>query len=112
MTESAKILTDDEPQAWTHARLLDGWLAQKGRAVTKREILQLGPNPVREKARRDAAIDVLLQLDRARFEKDGRRDVLVRNPRLGPAAATATSAASAAAGDEEAETVADVADAA
>ena len=80
----------DEPQAWADARLLDAWLAQMG-DVPARMILNSGPNPLREKARRNAAIEVLVELGRVRVERGGRREMLARNPAL----ATATVATSA-----------------
>ena len=78
----------DEPQAWADARLLDAWLAKAG-DVPPRMILKSGPNPLRDKTRRNAAIEVLSELGRARIERDGRRETLIRNPALGQLA-TAT----------------------
>lgn len=71
----------DEPQAWADARLLDAWLAKAGDSPV-RDVLRLGPGPLRDKARRNAAIDVLAELGRARIERDGRRETLARNPAL------------------------------
>lgn len=71
----------DEPQAWTDARLLDAWLAKAG-DVPPRVILNSGPNPLRDKARRNAAMDVLVELGRVRIERDGKRETLARNPAL------------------------------
>ena len=71
----------DEPQAWTDARLLDAWLAAAGDSPT-RDVLRLGPGPLRDKARRDAATRLLAELGRARIERDGRRETLARNPAL------------------------------
>ena len=71
----------DEPQAWADARLLDAWLAAAGDSPT-RDVLRLGPGPLRDKARRNTAIEVLADLGRARIERDGRRETLVRNPSL------------------------------
>ncbi|MGH8554576.1 MAG: DUF3987 domain-containing protein [Gammaproteobacteria bacterium] len=73
----------DEPQAWTDARLLDAWLAAAGDSPT-RDVLRLGPGPLRDKARRDAATCLLAELGRARIERDGRRETLARNPALRP----------------------------
>jgi len=83
----------DEPQAWMDARLLDSWLAKEGYSPVP-DVLHLGPGPLRNKARRDAAIEVLADLGRARIECGGGRKTLVRNPELGRAA-TATPATSA-----------------
>lgn len=71
----------DEPQAWADARLLDAWLAVAGDSPI-RDVLRLGPGSLRDKARRNAAIDVLTELGRARIEREGRRETLVRNPAL------------------------------
>lgn len=71
----------DEPQPWSDARLLDAWLAAAGDSPP-RDVLRLGPGPLRDKARRNAAIEVLAELGRARIERDGRRETLVRNPSL------------------------------
>jgi putative DNA primase/helicase len=71
----------DEPQAWADARLLDAWLAPAGDSPI-RDVLRLGPGPLRDKARRNAAVDVLTELGRARIERDGRRETLARNPVL------------------------------
>jgi hypothetical protein len=97
----------DEPQAWTDARLLDDWLARTGDSST-REILHAGPNSLRSKIRRDAAIEVLVELGRARVERDGRRETLVRNPALGRFA-TATPATVATDGPDTLGSVAEVA---
>ena len=78
----------DEPQAWADARLLDAWLTDAGDCPI-RDVLRLGPGPLRDKARRNAAIEVLTELGRARIERNGRREVLARNPVLnGNATAT------------------------
>lgn len=71
----------DEPQVWADARLLDAWLAEAGDRLI-RDVLRLGPGPLRDKARRNAAIDLLTELGRARVERDGRRETLLRNPSL------------------------------
>ena len=71
----------DEPQAWSDARLLDEWLAKVGDCPT-RDVLRLGPGPLRDKGRRTAAVEVLAELGRARIERDGRRETLARNPAL------------------------------
>ncbi|MGH7057004.1 MAG: DUF3987 domain-containing protein [Acetobacteraceae bacterium] len=97
----------DEPQAWADARLLDAWLAHAGDVPT-RMILNSGPSALRDKSRRNAAIDVLTDLRRARIERDGRREALARNPKL-RRIATAIPATYATVGTEEAESVAGVA---
>ncbi len=77
----------DESQAWADARLLDAWLTETGDRPI-RDVLRLGPGPLRDKARRNSAVDVLAELGRARIERDGRRETLVRNPALRLATAT------------------------
>jgi hypothetical protein len=71
----------DEPQAWADARLLDEWLAGVGDSPIG-DVLRLGPGPLRDKARRNAAIEVLAELGRARVERCGRRETLTRNSAL------------------------------
>jgi putative DNA primase/helicase len=97
----------DEPQAWADARLLDAWLAGAADSPV-RDVLRLGPGPLRDKARRNAAMDVLAELGRARIERDGRRETLARNPAL-RRSATATPATFATEEGSEAESVAGVA---
>lgn len=82
LREALRVLNVlDEPQAWADARLLDAWLAAEGDSPT-RDVLRLGPGPLRDKTRRNAAIEVLTELGRARIERDGRRETLARNPAL------------------------------
>ena len=91
LREALRVLNVlDEPQAWADARLLDTWLLEAGDSPI-RDVLRLGPGPLRDKARRNAAIDVLAELDRARIEHDGKRKTLAGNPALRQFA-TATSA--------------------
>jgi putative DNA primase/helicase len=97
----------DEPQAWADARLLDSWLAAAGDSPT-RDVLRLGPGPQRDKRRRDAAIEVLTEMGRARVGPDGRRGILVRNPALA-GFATATPATFATDTTSETRSVAEVA---
>lgn len=97
----------DEPKAWADARLLDAWLAVAGDSPV-RDALRLGPGPLRDKTRRNAAIEVLIELGRARINRDGRRETLARNPAL-RRIATATLATSATEKDSEAGNVAKVA---
>ncbi len=97
----------DEPQAWADARLLDAWLGAAGDSSI-RDVLRLGPSPLRDKTRRNAAIEVLAELGRARVERDGKREILTRNPAL-KRSATATTATFATEESREAEGVAAVA---
>lgn len=90
--ESLRVLALlDEPQDWSDARALDVWLAGRG-GCTTREAQQYGP--VRDKARRDAALAVLMEADRIRVEEAGRRKIIRINPALRHIA-TATPATSA-----------------
>jgi hypothetical protein len=98
----------DEPQAWADARLLDDWLAKAGDSPI-RDVLRLGPGPLREKARRNSAIEVLTELGRARIERDGRRETLARNPALRQFATATPSTFATDGGGEAAESVAGVA---
>lgn len=78
----------DEPQEWADARLLDSWLEERSHCAA-RDVLRFGPSPLRDRTRRDAAVAVLTEQGRARLEREGRRETLVRNPSLRrPATAT------------------------
>ena len=79
LREALRVL--DEPQGWADARLLDAWLAEAGDSPI-RDVLRLGPSPLRDKGRRNAAIEVLADLGRVRIEREGRRETLARNPAL------------------------------
>jgi len=96
----------EEPEAWSDARQLDTWLAKIGDCPL-RDVLRLGPPALRDKARRNGAIEVLIQLGRARIEP-GRREILARNPALARSA-TATRAIVATEVSPELESVAEVA---
>ena len=108
LSEALRVLDVlDEPQSWTDARLLDAWLAEMGDSPL-RDVLRVGPAPLRDKTRRNAAVEVLTDLGRARIERDGRREILARNPALSRIA-TATPATSATDRGVESQTVAGVA---
>jgi len=82
LRESLRLMEAlDEPQPWTDARVLDNWLALRGECPM-RDVLREGPGQLRDKLRRNAAIDVLHELGRARRETHGNREMLVRNPQL------------------------------
>ena len=68
----------DEPQAWGDAQLLDHWLQKTSNAFT-RDVLRSGPNPLRDKHRRDAAIEVLVELGRIRIGREGKSERILRN---------------------------------
>src|SRR5262249_14599969 len=62
--------------------LLEWWLSrQPENAIEPRDILRLGPPPLREKERRDAAIKILIEKHWASFVKIGNSDRLVLNPK-------------------------------
>ena len=71
----------DEPQHWSDARLLDSWLEKTGDTST-RDILRTGPNPLRERRRRNAAIEVLAELGWVRIVRQGKSERILRNPAL------------------------------
>ena len=71
----------DEPQAWGDAQLLDNWLQKTSNACT-RDVLRSGPNPLRDKHRRDAAIEVLVELGRIRIGREEKSERILRNPAL------------------------------
>ena len=72
----------EEPQARSDARLLDGWLQAKFVDVPVGDVLRLGPASLRNKARRDAAINVLTELGRVRIKHRDKAAILERNPVL------------------------------
>ena len=91
LNESLRLMDMlEEPPAQADARKLDAWLEERG-ACSHRDVLQYGPKCVRENKRRDAALDLLTELGRARIEHQDGREVIVRNPALCPVA-TATPA--------------------
>jgi len=80
LSEALRVLDVlDEPQAWGDARVLGAWLAERGDCPI-RDVLRLGPGALRDKSRRNAAIEVLVDLGRARIERHGRRELLLSNP--------------------------------
>ena len=108
LREALRVLNVlDEPQALADARLLDAWLTERGDSPI-RDVLRLGPGPLRDKARRNSAVNVLADLGRARIERDGRAETLARNPAL-KRFATATPATFATDDDDEAGSVAEIA---
>ncbi len=80
--EALRVLNAlDEPQASSDARLLDAWLAKVGN-VSTRDVLRNGPNPLRDKHRRNAAIEILVEHGRLRLCRDGKSERILRNPAL------------------------------
>jgi len=70
------------PQDVADADLLLGWLLGRLEdTIEPREILRVGPVPLRVRARRDAAINVLLEKHQASMLKVGKADRLVLNPK-------------------------------
>jgi putative DNA primase/helicase len=71
------------PTAVVDARRLLEWLLAQGDDVTPREISYRGPGPLRERVRRDAAIDVLTETSHVVRAKVGRTgEILTLNPKL------------------------------
>lgn len=72
-----------EPQVHADARILDRWLHERGTYVAASHVLTHGPSAVRTAERRDAAVELLASLDRARFhrEADGSLQITI-NPRM------------------------------
>lgn len=73
------------PQDMADAARLDTWLiaearASQGQTSTTRDAQRLGP--VRDKARLDAALNILSELDRVRLGKVGKRNLIAVNPGL------------------------------
>jgi len=73
----------DVPQALSDARTLLAWMLEKGGKVPLVSILNAGPAALREKKRRDAAVERLIETGNARVGKEGRTDVLTINPKVG-----------------------------
>jgi putative DNA primase/helicase len=75
------------PADMSDAVRLDVWLIERCRrhgvtSVAKNDVLQLGPNALRTKARRDAALDVLKELGRVRVSEEGNKPMIHVNPLL------------------------------
>jgi hypothetical protein len=66
------------------ADLLLEWLRDHESAPTLGDILRLGPNRLREKKRRDGAVQKLVEHGLARVEKDGDAERLTINPKARP----------------------------
>jgi putative DNA primase/helicase len=78
-----------EPEHLANARTLSGWLAAgaggyvEDGAIRKNKILQHGPRPVRKKAERDEALELLADLNHIRHGKDERGAAVCSiNPKL------------------------------
>ena len=75
------------PTEVTNAEKLEKWMlsyceTEKAIEVSRSDILQYGPRPLRKKADLEAAIGELADLDRARPIKTGRKSVVLINPAL------------------------------
>jgi hypothetical protein len=68
--------------AASDAHMLLEWLLDQDRAVSAREILRNGPNRLRDKARRDAAITKLADHGLIRRETIDAAERLVVNPKV------------------------------
>ena len=85
LTESKRFFGElAQPQDMADAARLDTWLIAETRASQKvptiREAQQF--SPVRVKARLDAALIILSELDRVRLGKVGKRNLIIVNPGL------------------------------
>jgi Protein of unknown function (DUF3987) len=67
------------------AKLLLEWLLQQPARPTAGDVLRLGPNPLRDKDRRDKALAILAQHELARTVREQRRVFIEVNPELRPA---------------------------
>ena len=68
-------------------KLLNDWLVincnkYSTDRITQREVLQLGPNPTRDRDRRDRALNTLVDAGRILLEKSGKSDIVIVNPEL------------------------------
>lgn len=66
---------------------LESWLREHCRreridAVSTREIQRCGPGALRDRAKRDAAVAELVELDRVRLVEEGRRKLVRLHPAL------------------------------
>lgn len=98
LSEARRLFFEvDAPQNLTDARELSAWLAGKGREladnhgvpiisqegeIALRDIQRIGPNKVRDSARRDAAVDVLIEAGHVRQLHRGKQKRLLVNPKL------------------------------
>ena len=86
LTESKRFFGElAQPQDMADAARLDTWLiaeagTSQGQESTTRDAQRLGP--VRDKARLDAALNILSELDRVRLGKVGKRNLILVNPGL------------------------------
>jgi hypothetical protein len=83
LNEARRIVrTDDKPMDAAHAELLLMWLLrQSEKLIDPREILNRGPNPLRNKAQRDAALKVLIEKHWVYEVKDGGVTRIMLNPK-------------------------------
>jgi putative DNA primase/helicase len=72
------------PQDIADAALLEEWLLSRPDMIEPRDILRLGPAPLRDKKRRDASIKVLVEKHRAQLMKVGCSEKLIVNGKLRP----------------------------
>ena len=73
------------PQDQADAALLEAWLrsychTHKTFAIKKNEARQSGPNPLRNKSRLNAALQVLIWRQMVKVSKDGKTLVILLNP--------------------------------
>jgi hypothetical protein len=88
LDEARRIIdATEKPQAIADAQLLLEWLlGQHYPAIKPGNILRLGPAPLREKRRRNTAIEHLIERHCLREQRDDKATLLLLNPKLNGAA--------------------------
>lgn len=71
----------EESVAVADAKALDAWLFAKGDS-SPRSVMRIGPKAFRDPKRRDAAIEVLEEMDRAWITTNGQTKKIVLNPKI------------------------------
>ena len=81
--EAKRLMGNAEiPEALADARTLLGWLGAKGGKVSLKMVLNAGPAALRDKARRDRAVERLVDSCNAVVRKIDNTATLVINPKL------------------------------
>jgi hypothetical protein len=71
------------PQAVADAKVLLDWLLDQGSDVAPKDVLHRGPSPLRDRGRRDEAIEVLAETHHVVRKRVGRtQEILETNPKL------------------------------
>lgn len=84
LAEARRIIgATEKPQVIVDAESLLDWLLQRfGSAIKPSAILQFGPASLRDKKRRDRALDLLLERHCIREQRDANATKLIINPKL------------------------------